>query len=412
MDERDKILLIEKLITDEDFDKLKDYFKDINIFKVTGIGKWEIKHSNILAWFFNPLGNHNLGALFFQKFMSQLFEKNLDYFNDREINILQLLINDVDDIKVSREKYKIDILIVSRINENEFVICIENKIDADIGEEQLNDYYDVITNQYPKSKRIFLLLSPSGYKVSADKSENHEEWISASYEDIVKILSSILRLDIEQKVKYIIGDYIKLLEERQIVDNINLDDILSSLFAKHKDAIDLLLEYSKKSEESQPVSRVQGIFKEVLLEYEKEKKIACIKDAATLSFNTTNMNKYFPPVQDKSGSWRDGQKYKYWVQLRDGPDKVRIYLQTNPLGQDDDIKRKMILLRNEINPNKKTWTPEYNKIKDWYIDINWTDDSLEDLNKDERVQDIKAEIRKTLGEILDWEKTKVKNILE
>jgi len=409
MGERENILLIEKLITDEDFDKLKDYFKDINIFKVTGIELNEIRHSNTIAWLLDPFENHNLGALFFQKFMSQLFEKDPDYFNDKNINILQLLINDIDDVEVFREKKDIDILIVSR--KLNFVFCIENKINAGIGDQQLNKYYKYINEYYSSLNKIFLLLSPSGNEVSADKSENHDDWISASYEDIVKILRSILELDIEQKVKYIIDDYIKLLEKENIVENIKLDEILSSLYAKHKDAIDLLL----KHQESQPViRRVQEIFKGIFQEYQKEGKIICNKtiDSFSISFNTTNMNKYFPPVEDRPGSWGDGAKYKYWCFLKERTIKPRIFLQLGPLGQDDDTKRKMDLVRKAVYPTKKGWTEQYNLVKDWDIDIDWKSDSLEALNKDKHVQDMKEEIRKTLEQILRWEETEVKNILK
>jgi hypothetical protein len=408
MGEKENILLIEKLITDEDFDKLKGHSKDINFYKVTGIDQNEIRHSNIIAWLFDPFENHNLGALFFQKFMSQLFENAPDYFNDRKINILNLLLNDFDDMEVFREKKAIDILVVSK--SMNFVLCIENKINAGISDTQLIKYYKYINERYSSFNKIFLLLSRTGIEVPVDKSENPEDWIPASYEDIVKILRSLLELDIEQKVWYIIDDYIKLLEKEDIVENAELDGILSRLCTKHKDAIDLLLKY----QESQPViRRVQEIFKEIFLEYQNERKVICNKtiDSFSISFNTTNMNKYFQPVQDRSGSWRDGTKYKYWIFLKERSSKPRIFLQVGPLGQDDDTIKKMDLIRNAVNP-KKRWTEQYNLIKDWEIDIDWTSDSLEILNKDEYVQEMKAEIRKTMDQILCWEETEVRKIFK
>jgi len=408
MGENDNVLLIEKLITDDDFDKLKDYFKDINninIFKVMGIDQNEIRHSNTIAWLLDPSENHKLGALFFQKFMTQLFEKDPDYFNDRNINILQLLLSDINDMKVFREKENIDILVVSK--KLKFVLCIENKINAGIGNEQLDKYYKYIKEYYSSfDMMIFLLLSPTGYEVPADKSENPEDWISTSYEDIVKILHSILELDIEQKVKYIIDDYIKLLEKEDIVENVKLDGILSSLFAKHKDAIDLLLKY----QESQPViKRIREIFKETFLEYEKEGKIICNKnylDKFWLVFYTKNMDKYFQPVKDKSGSWNEGTKYRYWIYL-----KARspcLVFELGPLGQDDDTIRKMNLIRKSVKTKEVTASARYRQTKNWDINIDWKYDSLEDLN-DEHIQ---AEIRKTLDEILLWEETKIKGILK
>jgi hypothetical protein len=404
MGEKENILLIEKLITDNDFDKLKDYFKDINIFKVMGIDQNEIRHSNTIAWFLDPFKNHNLGSLFFQKFMSYMFEKDPDYFNDRNINILHLLLTDIDDMKVFREKEDIDILVVSK--KLKFVICIENKINAGIGDTQLDKYYKYINEHYSSFSKFFLLLSPAGYEVPVDKSENPEAWISASYEDIVKILRSILELDIDQKVKYIIGDYIKLLEKENIVENVKLDEILSSLCAKHKDAIDLLLKY----QESQPaIRRLREVIKETFLEYDKTKKIICNKnslDTFRLVFYTTNMNKYFQPVDDKSGSWSEGTKYRYWIYLRDK--SPCLVFELGPLEQDDDTIKKMNLIRKSVKLKEVTASAKYRQTKFWDINIDWTYDSLENMNDEH----MRLEIRKTLDEILQWEETEVKNILK
>jgi len=413
MGEKENILLIEKLITDEDFDKLNDYFKDINninIFDVVGIELKEIRHSNTIAWLLDPLENHNLGALFFQRFMSHLFEKDPDYFNDRfidkNINILHLLLNDIVDMKVFREKENIDILVVSR--KLKIVFCIENKIKAGISNTQLDKYYKYINENYSSFSKFFLLLSPAGYKVPVDKSENPEDWISASYEDIVKILRSILKLEIEQKVKYIIGDYIKFLEKENIVGNDELDGILSRLCAKHKGAIDLLLKYQK----SQPLfNRVREIFKETLQDYEKQGKIVCRKNTNPFwfYFSTTNMNKYLPYDQNRPGSWKwdPGVKYQYWVDLKeDSCPPPRIVLELGPQGQDDDTIRKMNLILKSVDSKEVTASNQYRRTKNWDINIDWTNDSLEDLNDEH----MKAEIRKTLDEVLRWEETEVKKL--
>lgn len=407
MDERESLLLIEKLITDEEFDKLKDYSKDINIFKVTGIDLKEIRHSNTIAWLLRPYESHNLGSMFFQKFVAQLFEENPDYFNDRNINIFQLLLNDLDDLEVYREKENMDILIVSR--KRKLVFCIENKIEADIDDEQLDKYYETVTEQYSSFKKVFLLLWPSGDDVPDDKTKHPEDWISTSYENIVKILRSILKLDIEQKVRYIIGDYIKILEKGYIVENVELDKILSSLYAKHKDAIDLLVTYCDAHGELQPgIRRVKEILKKTFLGYEG--KIRCNKDSldkSVMVFYTPNMDKYFPPVNDKSGYWREGTKYRYWINLKERkPNKPHIRFELNPHGQDDDTIRYMNkIIKLEGKKEVTASDDKLRRTKDWNININW--DSLEDLEDLEDFDEwhIEAEIKDVLEKIINWEET-------
>jgi hypothetical protein len=403
MDDRDKLLFLERLITDPEFNKLQNLSTSLNFFKITGIDSQEIKHSNTIAWFFDPLGSHNLGSLFFQRFIAQLFEEKQDYFNDQNINILELLLSDLDDMEVIRERENdIDILLKSK--RNQFIICIENKVWSGLGDKQLDKYYEYIIEKYPSyNKKIFILISPSGYEVPGDKSKYLEKWTASSYENIVKILRSISELNIEQKIKYIIEDYIELLEKEHIVENTKLDNVLAQLCTKHKEAINLLLEYHSNIEQSQSViKRIQEVFVETLQKLENEDKIICNKSSLVkyfLIFYTRNMNEYFPPLNDESGSWKEGSKYRYWIDLKRQSNKPRITLELGPLGQDPATIVKFNLIRKFVHKKEVSAADQYRQTIHWDIDIDWSDFSLDDI--DEKY--IQKEIIETLNKIFQWE---------
>jgi hypothetical protein len=261
MDDKDKQPMLINLITDDDFVKLQSLSTDSNFYRITGMANQEIKHSNTIAWFFYFFCGHNLGSLFIQKFLTLLYEEKQDYFRDQNINVLKLLLSDLENIEVIRERENDIDLLIKTTNDN-LVICIENKVRANITDGQLDKYYEYVMKKYePYNNKIFILLTPEGYDVPEGKSSNPDKWVSASYEHIVKILRSFSEMNIGQKVQYIIKDYIELLEKEHIVENSELNAILEKLCAKHSEAIDLLVEYKNQFVQSQSViKRIKEIF--------------------------------------------------------------------------------------------------------------------------------------------------------
>ena len=53
----------DKLLKDEDFDKLDLGLKIPNIFQILRISKNEIRHSNFLSWLLDPNQSHKLGDI-------------------------------------------------------------------------------------------------------------------------------------------------------------------------------------------------------------------------------------------------------------------------------------------------------------------------------------------------------------
>ncbi len=81
---------------------------------------------------------------------------------------------DCHNFTVQRKWHNIDILAVS---ENEqFVMCLENKIDSGEHDNQLDRYSRQVEETYPDSKKIYIYLSPEGVESSAPG-----DWCSMSY---------------------------------------------------------------------------------------------------------------------------------------------------------------------------------------------------------------------------------------
>ena len=66
----------DKLLKDEDFDKLDLGLKNPNIFQILRISKNEIRHSNFLSWLLDPNESHKLGDIFLKRFLREVFSSN------------------------------------------------------------------------------------------------------------------------------------------------------------------------------------------------------------------------------------------------------------------------------------------------------------------------------------------------
>ena len=113
----------------------------------------EIKHSDFLAWLFNPKANHGFGLGPLREFLRLV----------QEIKPAPALpsftTGNWDDLEITRETYNIDLLIVSE--RNRFVCLIENKLDAREGNDQLQRYNAYVRRWYCRpSPTAWLAATP------------------------------------------------------------------------------------------------------------------------------------------------------------------------------------------------------------------------------------------------------------
>jgi hypothetical protein len=114
----------------------------------------EIKHSDFLAWLFNPNANHGLGIAPFREFLRLVQER-------RSGSELPLFAEgNWDDFEITRETYNIDLLIVSE--RHRFVCLIENKLEAREGKDQLQRYKAYIRRWYPNFQEALVFLTLRG----------------------------------------------------------------------------------------------------------------------------------------------------------------------------------------------------------------------------------------------------------
>lgn len=222
---------LEKFILDIDcLDPLDKWVNRLNIFNILSIENAEIRHSNFLAWLFDPNETHGLGDYFLKKIIQNVV--NSHPLDSRPISIFELDRLELDDAVVLRESDNIDLLIFSK--SAKLVFVIENKIDSGEHDDQLKRYEKTVNSKYPDYRKVFTYLTPYG----DTPSENG--WVPLSYEYIHSVIKSILEnRELSNRCRVYLEDYLKILGDILMNDE-DLKRICKEIIEKHGRAIEIL----------------------------------------------------------------------------------------------------------------------------------------------------------------------------
>jgi len=225
-----QIGILNKFIDSDELKNIEKMINSFNPFKVLKIDKYEIRHSNIIAWLINPSESHGLGDVVLKEIASSVIDQN-------NINI-DIKKTDIKDAEVFRERYNIDILAVSK--SNKLAIIIENKVYSRERKDQLNRYLDTVKNKYVEYDTLPIFLTLFG-----DRPTDCQEYYTLSYEEVYDVLKGVIsanRHSIDPKVIDFIDYYMKILEVL-LMKNEDMERLCKEIYSNHKDAIDLIVQH-------------------------------------------------------------------------------------------------------------------------------------------------------------------------
>lgn len=305
MEEENKAL--EKLLLDIDIlNELDKWTNDVNFFEISGMTNQEIKHSNTLAWFFNPNENHGFEDQVIRRFLQKVVSANVGVVKD--VDIFDISVIDYSSFTVKREWKNIDLLIYSETLK--MVITIENKIYAPEGKTQLPKYYNTIQEEFKDyDKSLFIYLTLEGEEPS-----DPANWCIASYMMIIEALEETLsaKLNISNKVKTIVTDYISMIRRNFGMDD-ELRKTVQKIYLKHKTAFDLVFEVSSTTH-----TQFSDYIKTWLNENKEKYQLNFEEKYSTVTiirFTTPFIDELFPFDEEKADGWRFGKSFMYEIKI-------------------------------------------------------------------------------------------------
>lgn len=245
--------LVGSAIGDPDFERIQLSLREPNIFRALAVSRMEIRHSNFLAYLFDPQENHGLRDIVLRKFLRDIFA------DTRSVGrtLFDADILDWGAIEIRREWRNIDILIILP----EDVIAIENKVDTSDHSNQLARYRKIVEENFQHKKQHFVYLTPFGNDPD-DQSES-EIWMNYSYIQIAEIIERILTLYHEsfaEKVLHYLRDYLTTLK-RELLMNDDLNELAVKVYQSHRAAFDFIFE-----NRPDPASQLYPYFEKALVD--------------------------------------------------------------------------------------------------------------------------------------------------
>jgi hypothetical protein len=166
------------LIENDELKRLETLIAEFNLFEAIGMVQQEIRHSHLLAFLFDPNGNHGLGSEFLKRFLMRLLQET----SSAPLTRIELDLLSMDATTVQQEWENVDILIHDPVNR---IAClIENKVYSGEHDNQLDRYYESVKRNYPDHRIIAAYLSPDGL-VPTD-----ERFTPISYGDVAETIDT------------------------------------------------------------------------------------------------------------------------------------------------------------------------------------------------------------------------------
>jgi len=237
---------LESLVKSSEFIDLNDdmQLEKDNIFRVLELERMEIKHSNMLAYLFDPDGSHMFKSMILYELIRTIPGSSIKLTSIKNVTVHRevmikktltgpkgwtiILKGTKHSGKKGDSKRYIDLFISMEINGKKTVLCIENKIGADLGKNQLYDYECAVENSYKKYDKIYVYLTPEGLEPD-EKAPAHDpgwrpdKWIPAGYEVII---DAIKTADTKTKsgtssdaTRVLIDNYLELLDKKIVQNN-------------------------------------------------------------------------------------------------------------------------------------------------------------------------------------------------
>ncbi len=252
IDKSKKAALDRFLADNPELEELSAKLATFNAFRTLRIENAEIRHSNVLAWLLNPDESHGLADIVLRRVFSNMCLESDT--NIEEISAAQVELMDFADIEVRREWKNIDLLIIDR--NNELVILIENKIYSSESTGQLFRYLKEVKKEFPSFVIVPVFLTLMGEEI--DDNHVNAQYLSYSYLQLLAVLDNLFaqrQSQLTEPVAIFIKQYMDILRRLTMQDE-SLVDLCKTIYRRHREAIDIIVEYGMMGAGQQAVEDV------------------------------------------------------------------------------------------------------------------------------------------------------------
>ena len=213
------------LLRSDKFHEIKTSLPSFNLFRTLGIADQELRHSNMLAWLFDPAASHGFGERFLRDFLAESCDRGDSETPNHKLDFAFKTIKSVQvrrecPLKISESQTRpIDILIemefehYNNAGDQTHIVAIENKVNSVQSEGQLSDYFEGVKGAYNGYEHHFIFLTKH------DEKPEDPSFTPVNYDLVYKILTKLFdRHEIGDDQGLLIQHYMNLLKSDFMAD--------------------------------------------------------------------------------------------------------------------------------------------------------------------------------------------------
>ena len=344
-----KLALDRFLADNPELEELSARLSTFNVFRALNIEHQEIRHSNVLAWLLDPKESHGLGDIVLRRILSNMLLEACDRFDG--VSAAQVELMDFTDVEVRREWKHIDLLMVDRTNR--LIVLVENKIHSEESPRQLVNYHRKVEQEFPEFTVVPVFLTLTGQ-------ESHEkeakEYIPYSHIQLLTVLERLYeqrKSQLSESVAMFLSHYMGTLRMLTMQDE-KLIELCKTIYRRHRQAIDLIVEYGTRS-------IVQQIVEDTLL---KEGRYVILHSRPSyLCFLPQSWTKILPKNRDASVDfgyvWDDSRRFAVKCEFDVYPGKLYFFFEVTRM-EDKSTRTQCIdqLSKAGFKLNKKAFSDD------------------------------------------------------
>lgn len=235
MSDIDKIERLTNLLDSPEYQEITTREAQFNIFDALGTRRQELRHSDFLAYLLDPTKPHGLQDRFLRRFLTFTTSSSNQHTFSKHLNPVNIRLDSLERVRVFREKHRYDLMLHFP---GKWLLIIENKVGAQLSENQLENYRASAEIDYPRIDKSYLYLTPAGDEATDDL------WESISYRDIYNLIDGFIKVEpMQERILNALHDYNNYLETHVLEDS-KVADLCRKIYRKHRDAIDLIMSHA------------------------------------------------------------------------------------------------------------------------------------------------------------------------
>lgn len=359
--------------SDRTLHELQGKLNTFNPFEVLRIKDHEIRHTNTLAWLFDPYENHGFDDFLLKQFILRILSsretEELEGLIAQTIRVNGLQARCYREYRTEKGR-SIDLLIV--IENLDLILLIENKIKAKEHGDQLASYLDSIQKKYsPNNTKKEYTIIPIFLTLDGDE-PSHPSYSSVSYESIIELIKDSLTINsgILPEQKIFIDSYISILEGIVGQGNQELIKVAEEIYAVHRKAIEFIIQ-----------NTVQDTFTHAFSQFTEQGEKHTIKTSrSTYNAFTTAALERIENIQVDRWFVENKDKPICILFMRRNENRIGIVIEVGPVS-DRDIRNELLNKLEDagfrFSKNARNQKTRYTRIYSHYKDFKSLDSAEE-----------------------------------